>query len=84
MLNVLPQQLFWLIKRYIKTKTKRTEKVEQFVPTYNSAPDPKARVSLANISEDEIEFITSSNTLRDWASFSLEQRCVYFHRKFPN
>ena len=37
-----------------------------------------------NITDEELEFLLDSETLRDWAPFSLAMRCVMFHRRFPN
>ena len=37
-----------------------------------------------NITDEELEFILSSETLSDWAPYSLAMRCVMFHRRFPN
>ena len=40
-------------------------------PTYKAKPGPRARVTTDNITDEEFLFITDSQTLKDWAAYSL-------------
>jgi len=43
----------------------------------------KAKVERV-LEEQHIAFLTSQETLKAWTGYSLAQRCVLFHRRFPN
>ena len=53
-------------------------------PKLNAAPMPGQRVQQYTIRHNELEFLLDPDTHRDWAHFSLAQRCVMFHRRFPD
>ena len=39
---------------------------------------------MANIKADEFLFITSQRNQFEWATKSIQERCVLFHRTYPN
>ena len=61
-----------MINKYRKTLDPvQRQSIE--APTYKAKPGRRARVTSDNITAEEFNFITDSQTLRDWAAFSLEQ-----------
>jgi hypothetical protein len=40
----------------------------------------KARVTCANVTNEELEFITATETLQKQAPYGIEVRCCFFHR----
>ena len=50
----------------------------------NISPYPASRVTTSNITDEEVEFLTNRNTIREWAPYSLIVRCGLFHRRFPD
>ena len=54
-----------------------------FVPKYRPVPKGRARVTQANLTPEEFEYLTCPGNLQAWAHLSLLGRCVMFHRRFP-
>jgi hypothetical protein len=54
------------------------------LPILNAESSRSVRVTMSNILDEEFKFITSQYNLNLWASLSIEERCVIFHRTFPN
>lgn len=45
----------------------------------------KKRISKLRVLDHEhIAFLTDQNTLKEWAGKTGRERCVLFHRRFPN
>ena len=44
----------------------------------------KTDVTLANITDDEVTFITSQDNQRLWAVLNINHRCILFHRQFTS
>jgi hypothetical protein len=53
-------------------------------PKLNAPPSKGAKVTLRTITDQEIEYLTSPETLRAWAPYSLSWRCTMFHRRYPD
>ena len=82
MMNTPARHIYWIIKKYfIPPKLPVHDAVDEG-PTYNIQSNDKVKVTETNITHEEVAFITDTQTLRDWAAFSMEQRCVMFHRKY--
>ena len=54
-----------------------------FVPKYRPVPKGRARVTEANLTPEEFEYLACPENLQAWAHLSLLGRCVMFHRRFP-
>ena len=50
----------------------------------NLSPYPASLVTMATITDEELNFLTSKTTIREWAPYSLMVRCNLFHRRFPD
>ena len=66
-----------------KPKPKVTKRITRSA-LKNISPYPATRVSMTNITEEEIEFLTNRETIREWSPYSLLFRCNLFHRRFPD
>ena len=67
-----PETLKWLDRKYF------TQHQQQ-----RKNPEPETKVTVRNVTEDEMLFLTDQDTLYSQATMSLERRCVMFHRQFP-
>ena len=83
LLGIQKMQPYYIIKRYIK-RGKEEGRQSIDAPTFFARPGKRAKVTNWSITAEEFEFITSTETLRNWAPYSMQQRCVMFHRQFPN
>ena len=61
-------------------QTRRVCDRSQFVPKKKRKKDHTDR----KLEEEHVAFLVDPRTLQQWAGKSLVERCVLFHRKFPN
>ena len=76
-----------LKREFFNPKKQQPKKPPGKVPTlqvFEASPLKASQVTCANITEEEVAFITDRQTLREWAPLSLFVRCSMFHRRFPN
>ena len=55
-------------------------------PTMGTKPGDglASLVNESNICDEELSYLLDEDTLREWAPLSLPERCVRFHRRFPD
>ena len=54
------------------------------MPKYRAKPDKRSGVTLANLTTEEFEYLTSDENQQAWAHLPLMARSIMFHRKFPD
>jgi hypothetical protein len=71
------QRIMTAQKQYFgKSKKKMPKNLEKFYD--------KSRVTCANVTDEELQYITSTEILQKWAPFGIQVRCCFFHRQFPD
>ena len=84
LMHVKPRFVSYLHGLYFNQVDQALKRLSLQPPKLNARPSEGAKVTLQNIRDEEIEFLTSSETLRAWAPYSLQWRCTLFHRRYPD
>ena len=84
MLNVPLETLKWMERTYFNPKAKTNDLDESDLPLLNAEATGSSKVTVKNITPDEILFLIHNTTLYNQAILSLPKRATMFHRRFPN
>ena len=84
MLKIPLDTLKWMEWKYFNPKAKACDSDESDFPLLNAEPTNATKVTVKNMTPDEILFLIHNTTLHNQAILSLQKRCIMFHRQFPN
>ena len=82
LMQVPRERVAWLHRRYFASSEK--ERLSTIVPKLNAAARPHQKVSLLNVTDEEVKFICSQENQVACSHLSLKSRCIFFHRQFPD
>ena len=63
---------------------RESKAVKSELPAINQQSSGSVKVTMQNITNDEVEYITSQDTQYNQAILSIEKRCTMFHRRYPD
>ena len=81
LLKVPVGTLTWMHRQYFETTTVLST---SSLPTLNVKASGPNQVTVRNITDEEVGFVTSQESQRRWAILSIEKRCTLFHRQYPD
>ena len=82
LMRLKASQVAYIEKAYFQADRKPARQ-SLFVPKYRPKPKGRARVTEANLTPEEAEFLLGSENQQAWAHVPLLGRCILFHRRFP-
>lgn len=83
-LGISLNRVAWLDRTYFSDNEAVRRSIRP--PTMNTMPGEGLAtvVSEDNVTDSELQYLLDEETLRLWAPLTLPERCVRFHRRFPD
>ena len=80
MLEVPLETLKWMERKYFHPKAVASDSDDPDLPLLNAVATGTTKVTVKNITPDEILFLVHNTTLYNQAILSLPKRCTMYHR----